>query len=89
MPSLAGRRATIDYADLHAKFLRHQEMNRKNRTDFEFDPMSTTQRHTWHGKKCTILAREGGVVRIDGLQTPYELVPVKHIRLDDEVEHGH
>ena len=83
-----GRRGTIHLPELHARFLAHQQWNREHGTNFDFAPMDCAQRHTWHGKKCTVLAKHGGVVMIDGVQSLYELVPMKDVILDEEVPHG-
>lgn len=82
--NLAGRRGTIDYSDLVHRFQANKQFNALHGTNFEFMPMQSVKRHEWHGKKCTVLAKHGGVVRIDGVGSAYELVPMKHIILEDE-----
>lgn len=89
--SYAGRRATINLPDLHAEFVKAKDLHASLgcKEPFVFRAYQTAPRPEWHGKRCTILAKNGGVVKIDDLDTPYELIPFSHLIIDEENSHGH
>lgn len=82
--SLAGRRGAVNLPELHSMFVAHKEFCRAHGLSEVFEPCRVAPRPEWHGKKCTVLAINGGVVRIDGVQTLYELLPMKNVVLDDD-----
>ena len=88
MIDFSGRRGVIHLPELSAQMMEHKKWCSEHRLDCEFDPLRVSPRPEWHGKRCTVLAKNGGVVRIDGVQSSYELLPMSNVILDAEECHA-
>lgn len=86
MINLSGLTGTVSLPDLVQQEATERELHFRLGADgpFVFRAWQKSPRPEWHGKRFTMLASNGGVVKIDGVESSYELLPPSACDFDAE-----